>query len=120
MSIMALFRQPVVSPPSLTGLPSGGYHRTMTEDKLQEDGRIIYQRVKDFCEDNGYSLSPQADSICRDLAHVKQETGDFYCPCQAERLPETVCVCRAVRQGLVDVMGGCFCGLILSPVEGEK
>lgn len=70
-------------------------------------------RVKAFCERAGYQLSPQADNMLRDIVHMKELFGDYYCSCQTQRLPETVCVCEAVRNGLVDIMGSCFCGLIL-------
>lgn len=71
-------------------------------------------RVVAFCAEAGYILSPQAEQILNDLMNMKQTDGDFYCPCQPQRLPQTVCVCEAVRSGLVDVMGACFCHLILS------
>ena len=82
--------------------------------KPNEDIQILRERVAAFCERAGYRLSPQADEIISDIAHMKETTGDFYCPCQTQKLPETICVCQPVRQGLVDLMGACFCGLILS------
>jgi len=78
------------------------------------DLEMLRERVTEFCERAGYRLSPQADEILSDIVHVKETTGDFHCPCQTQKLPETVCVCQPVRQGLVDLMGACFCGLILA------
>ena len=77
------------------------------------DLQALRGRVTEFCEKAGYRLSPQADEILRDVVHMKEAMGDFYCPCQTQKTAETVCVCQPVRQGLVDVMGACFCGLIL-------
>jgi ferredoxin-thioredoxin reductase catalytic subunit len=79
-----------------------------------QDAAVLRKRVAEFCERSGYRLSTQADSIIFDMTKMKQLDGDFYCPCQVEKTPETVCVCEAVRNGLVGIMGACFCGLILS------
>jgi ferredoxin-thioredoxin reductase catalytic subunit len=89
----------------------------MTKEEFGTDNqevRVLRERVAEFCERSGYRLSSQADSILFDMTKMKQVVGDFYCPCQAQKTPETVCVCEAVRKGLVDIMGACFCGLILS------
>ena len=92
-----------------------------TETDNNGDEQVLRKRVTAFCERFGYRLSPQANSILRDIVQVKQITGDFYCPCQAQRIPETICVCQPVRDGLVDIMGTCFCNLILSKkIEGEE
>jgi len=85
-----------------------------TERATGVDVRILRERVAAFCDHAGYQLSPQAEDILGDIVHMKEMAGDFYCPCQTQKLPETVCVCQPVRQGLVDLMGACFCGLILS------
>jgi len=82
--------------------------------KPSEDIQVLRERVVAFCERAGYRLSPQADDILKDIAQMKKTMGDFYCPCQTQKLPETVCICQPVRQGLVEAMGACFCGLILS------
>ncbi len=76
--------------------------------------KLIRERVVAFCNENGYALSLQADKIFGDIVRMKELTGDFYCPCQKQQLPRTVCVCQAVRNGLVDVTGECFCHLIVS------
>ena len=81
---------------------------------MNADVQTLRERVAAFCQDAGYSLSPQADEILVDIVHMKEMMGDFYCPCQTQRIAENVCVCQPVRQGLVDVMGACFCGLILN------
>jgi ferredoxin-thioredoxin reductase catalytic subunit len=80
------------------------------EDDLEE----LKKRVDAYCRETGYRLAPDADAILRDMVKLKQLAGDFYCPCQAQRSPETVCICQPVRNGLVDLMGACFCNLILS------
>ncbi len=82
--------------------------------KQSSDVQMLRERVTEFCKRAGYRLSPQADDILGDIIHVKEAAGDFYCPCQTVKSAETVCVCQPVRQGLVDVMGACFCGLILA------
>ncbi len=82
--------------------------------KPKSDFEVLKQRVAEFCERAGYRLSPQADEIIADIVKMKSELGDFYCPCQTQKLPETVCVCQPVRQGLIEAMGACFCGLILA------
>jgi ferredoxin-thioredoxin reductase catalytic subunit len=78
-------------------------------NELQE----LRERVEAFCNTTGYRLSPQADDIINDIIQLKRISGDYYCPCQTQRNAETVCVCQPVRQGLVEAMGACFCGLIL-------
>ncbi len=91
------------------------------ETDNNNDEQVLSERVTAFCERSGYYLSPQANSILRDIVHVKLLTGDFYCPCQTQRIPETICVCQSVRNGLVDIMGTCFCNLILSKnIEMEE
>ncbi len=78
------------------------------------DLQLIHDRVVAFCNEAGYFLSPEADRILHDIAHMKETEGDYYCPCQKQRLPKTVCVCQPVRNGLVEIMGHCFCNLILA------
>ncbi len=87
---------------------------TRKTTKPKNDTEVLRERVVAFCERAGYRISPQADEIIADIAKMKEELGDFYCPCQTQKLPETVCVCQPVRQGLIEAMGACFCGLILS------
>jgi ferredoxin-thioredoxin reductase catalytic subunit len=83
------------------------------EKSIGNDAQILRERVNAFCQESGYHLSPQAESILSDIVQMKRLTGDFFCPCQPERLPETICVCQSVHNGLLDIMGTCFCGLIL-------
>ena len=90
----------------------------MTEERpgasSVNEERILRESVSAFCSSSGYVLSSQADSIFKDIFQMKALTGEFYCPCQTQRVPETICVCQPVRNGLVDIMGACFCGLIVS------
>lgn len=86
-----------------------------TDRDLEE----LRERVVAFCAEAGYALSPQAESILLDIMNMKKLTGDYYCPCQPQRLPETVCVCQPVRNGLVDMLEACFCHLILSKNSQE-
>jgi ferredoxin-thioredoxin reductase catalytic subunit len=79
----------------------------------QDDLSKLRTLVTAFCERAGYLVSPQCDEILHDIVRMKEERGDFYCPCQTQKTPETVCICQPVRQGLVDMMGACFCGLVL-------
>ena len=79
-----------------------------------DEGLSLREQVEAFCAGGGYRLSPQAGEILADIAKMKETAGDYYCPCQTQRIAETVCVCQPVRQGLVDLMGACFCGLILA------
>jgi ferredoxin-thioredoxin reductase catalytic subunit len=90
-----------------------------TETINDRDVQALRERVTAFCESAGYRLSPQADEILRDIVRMKQAAGDFYCTCQAVQLPETVCVCLPVRNGLVEVMGACFCNLILAQEQKD-
>ena len=75
----------------------------------------LRNRVVTFCNERGYSLAPEAEKILRDIVRMKEITGDYYCPCRKRRRLDTVCVCKPVRNGLVDVMGSCFCNLIVAP-----
>ena len=68
--------------------------------------------VAAFCRERGYSLAPEAEKILRDIVRMKETDGDYYCPCRKQRGPDTVCICKPVRNGLVDIMGHCFCNLI--------
>ena len=79
---------------------------------FEKDLEELRERVTAFCETEGYDLSPQADNILGDIINMKEITGDYHCPCQTQTTPETVCVCLPVRNGLVDMMGACFCNLI--------
>ncbi|MBI4283160.1 MAG: hypothetical protein HY663_01670 [Chloroflexi bacterium] len=81
---------------------------------MNSDLEDIRNRVVAFCNERGYSLAPEAEKILRDIVHMKETTGDFYCPCREIRHADTVCVCRPVRNGLVDVTGTCFCNLIVA------
>jgi ferredoxin-thioredoxin reductase catalytic subunit len=85
--------------------------------KSDDDLEELKRRVKTYCLEKGYRLAPEAEAILQDMVKLKQLTGDFYCPCQAQRTQETVCICQPVRNGLVDLMGACFCNLILSEID---
>ncbi len=91
-----------------------------SEAAAANDLDVLRQRVTAFCAERGYRLSPQADDVMRDIVRSKEANGDYYCPCQVQPLPETVCVCQAVRNGLVAMMGGCYCNLILDKAEGGE
>ncbi len=80
----------------------------------QDDLAVLRERVTAFAKKSGYSLSPDAENILNDLVKMKQSAGDFYCTCQVGRSTDSVCVCLPVRNGLVDLMGACYCNLIVS------
>ncbi len=65
--------------------------------RMDSDLEELRNRVASFCDEAGYVLSPQADSILKDIVKMKQAAGDFYCTCQPQQLPETVCVGKPVR-----------------------
>jgi ferredoxin-thioredoxin reductase catalytic subunit len=81
---------------------------------MESDLEDIRKQVIAFCDEQGYSLAPEAEKILRDIVRMKETAGDFYCPCRKVRNPDTICVCKPVRNGLVDVMGTCFCNLIVA------
>ena len=81
---------------------------------MDNDLENLRTRVANFCKQRGYSLSPESERILQDIVRMKETTGDFYCPCREVRHKDTVCVCKPVRNGLVDIMGSCFCNLIVS------
>lgn len=81
---------------------------------MENELENLRNRVVAFCNGRGYSLSPEAERILLDIVRLKGTEGDYYCPCRNQRNPDTVCVCKPVRNGLVDVMGTCFCNLIVS------
>lgn len=95
----------VAIPPSPHGVQADG------DEALWEE---ITNRLEEFCREHNLKLSPSRRELVRDLVQMKKLWGEYYCPCQTERVPETVCVCTAVKDGLVEVMGACFCGLIVS------
>jgi ferredoxin-thioredoxin reductase catalytic subunit len=96
----------------LLGGPQSGMTGVAAAD-TQDDLARLRKLVTSFCDGAGYLVSPQCDEILHDIVHMKEDLGDFYCPCQTQKTPETVCICQPVRQGLVDLMGACFCGLVL-------
>ena len=81
---------------------------------MDNDLENLRNRVVAFCGERGYSLAPEAEKILRDIVHIKETAGDYYCPCRKGRSLNTVCICKPVRNGLVDVMGACFCNLIVA------
>ena len=81
---------------------------------MDTDLETIRKQVLAFCSERGYSLAPEAEKILLDIVRMKQTSGEYYCPCRKERNQETICVCKPVRNGLVDVMGTCFCNLIVT------
>ncbi len=81
---------------------------------MDNDLEYIRNRVVTFCRERGYSLAPEAEKILLDIVQMKETTGDYYCPCGEQRHLDTVCVCKPVRNGLVDVTGSCFCNLIVA------
>jgi ferredoxin-thioredoxin reductase catalytic subunit len=81
---------------------------------MQNELENLRKRVTDFCAERGYTLSPQAEKIFDDIIHMKETAGDYYCPCREQSNQDTICVCKPVRYGLVDVMGTCFCNLIVA------
>ena len=84
------------------------------EDQLRQ---AITQRVEAFAEEKGYAFSAAKEAIIRDMARMHQRFGDFYCPCQLENSPATVCICEAVKKGLVELEGACFCHFFLKQPE---
>jgi ferredoxin-thioredoxin reductase catalytic subunit len=77
-----------------------------------KDIDTLRKRVVAFCNIQGYYLAPEAEKILLDIVHLKKTYGDYYCPCRDHLDIDTVCVCKPVRNGLVDAMGACFCHLI--------
>ncbi len=86
------------------------------EDRLTE----IRRRVEAFAAERGYQLSENQENILKDLVRMHDRFGDFYCPCQPTRGSETVCVCSAAKNGLVELEGACFCGLVLLPEQSSE
>lgn len=85
------------------------------EEKLAE----IRRRVEAFAAERGYRLSEYQDNILADLVRMYDHFGEFYCPCQVDNTPDTICVCTAARNGLVEAEGACFCYLILGEETAE-
>ncbi len=81
---------------------------TVSDDTLLEE---ITRTVEEFARARGYALSRTKDRILRELVHMRQQFGQFYCPCQVGNSDDTICVCAAVRQGYVDRTGRCHCNL---------
>ncbi len=81
---------------------------------MEEELENLRARVAQFCAEKGYSMAPEAEKILKDIIRMKETTGEFYCPCRKKRSQDTICICKPVRNGLVDIMGACFCNLILA------
>ncbi|MBI4301616.1 MAG: hypothetical protein HY664_03325 [Chloroflexi bacterium] len=96
----------------------------MSFDNESEQGKAfreeIAKRLEEFCVERGYELSPSQSQLIGDLVQMRRLMGDYYCPCQPGKTPETVCVCKPVKDGLVDVLGACFCQLINRPNNDER
>jgi ferredoxin-thioredoxin reductase catalytic subunit len=73
------------------------------EQLLQE----ITQRVEEFAKEKGYSFSKSKAKILTELVKAYRRFGDYYCPCQIENAPHTVCPCLEVRTGYVEEEGRC-------------
>lgn len=80
----------------------------------EELRKAITERVEAFAKENGYSFSESKDAVINDLVRMHKRFGDYYCPCQMDNTPATVCVCESVRNGLVDAEGACFCYFFVS------
>ena len=91
----------------------------MTDSGLEQPREEITRRLEEFCRDRGYVLSDNKGLIIEDLVRRYHLLGDFYCPCQVENEPDTVCVCSAARNGLIEEQGACFCGLVLACQEEQ-
>ena len=89
----------------------------VNEARNTDDEKIISARLAAFCEKSGCHLSPDADSMIKDMVQMKRRFGDFFCPCQPQQIRETICICKPVRNGMVDILGACFCGLIIAGKE---
>ncbi len=81
---------------------------------MDNDLENIRKRVAAFCNERGYALALGSEKILHDIVHMKEAAGDYYCPCRKQRSKDTVCVCKPARNGLVDLMGSCFCNLIIT------
>ena len=79
----------------------------------EELKQVITARLESFCRERGYVLSENREPLVNDLVQMHKLLGDYYCPCQVDNTAETVCVCDAVRNGLVEAEEACFCYLIL-------
>jgi ferredoxin-thioredoxin reductase catalytic subunit len=84
------------------------------EPNTSDNLTVLRERVSAFCTKAGYKLSTDSENILRDIVKMKESAGDYYCTCQVGRSADSVCVCLPVRNGLVDVMGTCYCNLIVS------
>ncbi len=84
----------------------------LTDEQVRQEVR---QRLEAFCQERGYRLSAFLEAALNDFVRMYHLYGDMYCPCQVEQTPDTVCVCSSARQGLVDIEGACFCGLVVLP-----
>lgn len=80
----------------------------------------IHRRLREFCSRRSYVLNPVGAPLIDDLVNMHRLFGDYYCPCQPMPGPDTVCVCSAVRNGLVDSERACFCGLVLLSERGDS
>lgn len=92
--------------------PPGG-ESSLAPDQDQALRQEIAGRLDRFCQERGFKLAPSQSDIIGDLVQMRKLWGDYYCPCQPAKDTETVCVCQAVKDGMVDVLGACFCYLII-------
>ena len=79
-------------------------------DNLRQE---IARRAEAFVREHGYAFSEHKEAVLDDLVRMHQKYGDFYCPCQPDNNADTVCICAAVRRGLVETEGACYCHFIL-------
>jgi ferredoxin-thioredoxin reductase catalytic subunit len=101
---------------------TGGLNPTRCYNFIMEtELEAIRDRVAEFCQERGYDLGPGAEKILADIVRMKETFGEFFCPCREKRTADSICVCKPVRNGLVDMTGSCFCNLIQSrQAKGEK
>ncbi len=69
----------------------------------------IQERVETFARERGYGFSESKDKLLKSLVAMHKKFGDFYCPCQVQKVEDTICVCKSTREGYVDKEETCIC-----------
>lgn len=75
---------------------------------------MFYEKI---AKAKGWGVNPNKDcvnTVAEGLLHNKEVHGAMYCPCLIKKTPETMCPCKAWREGTDHI---CHCGLYTRPQQ---
>jgi len=91
----------------------------MKDNPASGEKWVVKSLLEAYAKEEGYVLSPSADSLIEGLVRRRERFGEYYCPCRLPRgdPAETewmICPCTALREE-IEANGRCHCGLFEKP-----